>query len=79
MDHPRGVEPPPRNVQRCYAHVNVEKGDRAPSTRTSTSSKNTEKHLATLELKEEVEEFRDHGGARESDQQASSDNTKLVR
>jgi hypothetical protein len=49
MDHPRGVEPPPRNVQRCYAHVNVEKGDRAPSTRTSTSSKNTEKHLATLE------------------------------
>jgi hypothetical protein len=49
MDHPRGVEPPPRNVQRCYAHVNVEKGDGAPSTGTSTGSKRTEKHPAAPE------------------------------
>jgi hypothetical protein len=49
MDHPRSVEPPPRNMERCYAHVNVDKGDRAPSTRTSTSSKRTEKHPAAPE------------------------------
>jgi hypothetical protein len=44
MDHPRSVEPPPWNMQRCYAHVNVEKGDGAPSTRTNTGSRTTEKH-----------------------------------
>jgi hypothetical protein len=49
MDHLRSGEPPPRNMQRCYAHVNVEKGDRAPSTGTSTSSKRTEKHPAAPE------------------------------
>jgi hypothetical protein len=49
MDHLRSVELPPRNVQRCYAHVNMEKGDRAPSTGTSTGSKRTEKHPATPE------------------------------
>jgi hypothetical protein len=49
MDRVRGVEPPRRNVQRCYAHVNVEKGDGAPSTRTSTGSKRTEKHPAAPE------------------------------
>jgi hypothetical protein len=49
MDHLRGMEPPPRNVQRCYAHVNVEKGDGVPSTRTNTSSKRMEKHPAALE------------------------------
>jgi hypothetical protein len=49
MDHPRSVEPLPRNVQRCYAHVNVEKGDEAPSTETNTGSRATEKHLVTPE------------------------------
>jgi hypothetical protein len=49
MDHPRRVEPPPQNVQQCYAHVVVEKGDGAPSAGTDTGSRKTEKHLVALE------------------------------
>jgi hypothetical protein len=49
MDHPRSVEPPPRNVQQCYAHIDVEEGDRAPSTRTDTGRRIAEKHPVTPE------------------------------
>jgi hypothetical protein len=49
MDHPRSMEPPLQNVQRCYAHVNVEKGDEAPSTRTNTGNRAIEKHPVTPE------------------------------
>jgi hypothetical protein len=49
MDHLRSVEPQPQNMQRCYAHVNVEKGDGAPSTRTNTGSTMTEKCPVTPE------------------------------
>jgi hypothetical protein len=38
------VEPPPRNMQQCYAHVDVEKGDEAPSAKTNTDSGRAEKH-----------------------------------
>jgi hypothetical protein len=44
MDHLRSVEPPPRNVQQCYAHIDVEEGDGAPSTETDTRSRTTDKH-----------------------------------
>jgi hypothetical protein len=45
MDHPRSVEPPPWNVQQCYAHVDDnEEGDGAPSIGTDTKSKTTDKH-----------------------------------
>jgi hypothetical protein len=44
MDHPRSVEPPLRNVQQCYAHVDYnEEGGRAPSTGTNTRSRMAEK------------------------------------
>jgi hypothetical protein len=44
MDHPRSVEPPPWNVQQCYAHVDDnEDGGGAPSTGTDTRSKMGEK------------------------------------
>jgi hypothetical protein len=44
MDHPRNVEPPPWNVQQCYAHIDDNKGgEGAPSTRTDTRSKMAEK------------------------------------
>jgi hypothetical protein len=45
MDHPRSVEPPPRNVQQCYTHVNDnEEEDGAPSTGTDTRSRMADKH-----------------------------------
>jgi hypothetical protein len=44
MDHLRSVEPPPRNVQQCYAHVDDnERGEGAPSTRIDTRSRMAEK------------------------------------
>jgi hypothetical protein len=43
MDHPRSVEPPPRNVQQCYAHVSVEEGEGTLSTGTDTRSRMDEK------------------------------------
>jgi hypothetical protein len=46
MDHPRSVEPPPRNVQQCNTQVDDnEEGDRAPSTRIDTRSMTVGKHL----------------------------------
>jgi hypothetical protein len=45
MDHLRSVEPTPRNVQQCYAHVDdTEGGEGAPSTGTDTKSRMMEKH-----------------------------------
>jgi hypothetical protein len=45
MDHSRSVEPPPWNMQQCYAHVdNNEEEDGAPSTGTGTRSRTTDKH-----------------------------------
>jgi hypothetical protein len=80
MDHPSSVEPPPWNVQQCYAHVDDnEEGDGAPSTETDTRSRMADKHpVAPRTLEEEAWELRNHGSARESDQQASLDDTKLV-
>jgi hypothetical protein len=79
MHHPRSVEPPPRNVQQCNAHADVEEGDGAPSIRIDIGSRRAEKHpVAPRTLEEEAKELRDHGDAGESDQQASSDDTKLV-
>jgi hypothetical protein len=49
MDHPRSVEPPLRNVQQCYTHVDVKEEDGAPSARTDTGNRRAEKHLVTLE------------------------------
>jgi hypothetical protein len=50
MDHPRSMEPPPRNVQQCYAHVDDNEGaEGAPSTGTDTRSRITEKHPVALE------------------------------
>jgi hypothetical protein len=49
MDHPRSVEPPPWNVQQCYAHIDIEKGDGAPSIETNTDSRRAEKHAVTPE------------------------------
>jgi hypothetical protein len=49
MDHPRSVEPLPRNVQQCYAHVNVEEEDGAPSAGTDIDSRRAEKHPVTPE------------------------------
>jgi hypothetical protein len=44
MVHLRSVEPPPRNVQQCYAHVDDNKrGEGAPSTRTDTRSRMAKK------------------------------------
>jgi hypothetical protein len=44
MDHPRSVEPPPQNMQRCYAHVDDnEEGEGTPSTGTDTRSMMAEK------------------------------------
>jgi hypothetical protein len=49
MDHLRSMEPPPQNMQQCYAHVDDnEEGDRAPSTGTDTRSRTTNKHLVAL-------------------------------
>jgi hypothetical protein len=48
MDHPRSMEPPPRNVQQCYAHVDDNKrGEGAPSIGTDTRSRMAEKQLVT--------------------------------
>jgi hypothetical protein len=44
MDHPRSMEPPSRNVQQCYAHVDIEEGDGAPSVGRNTGSRRAEKH-----------------------------------
>jgi hypothetical protein len=50
MDHPRSVEPPPRNVQQCNTQVDDnEEGDRAPSTGIDTRSMMAGKHLVTPE------------------------------
>jgi hypothetical protein len=49
MDHPRSMEPPPRNMQQCYAHVDVEEGDGAPSVGRNTGSRRAEKHPVTTE------------------------------
>jgi hypothetical protein len=49
MDHPRSVKPPPQNVQQCYAHVDIEEGEGAPSAGTDTSSRRAEKHPITPE------------------------------
>jgi hypothetical protein len=50
MDHPRSVEPPLRNVQQCYAHIDDnEEGGRAPSTETDTRSRMVEKQPVTPE------------------------------
>jgi hypothetical protein len=49
MDHLSSMEPPPRNVQQCYAHIDVEEGDEAPSTGTDTRSRTAEKHPVTPE------------------------------
>jgi hypothetical protein len=35
-------------VQQCYAHVDDEEGDKAPSTDTDTRSRTTDKHLVAL-------------------------------
>jgi hypothetical protein len=48
MDHPRSVEPPPQNVQQCYAHVDENKGgEGAPSTGTDTRSRTAENQPVT--------------------------------
>jgi hypothetical protein len=47
MDHPRSMEPPLWNVQQCYAHVDVEEGDGAPSAGADTGSRRAEKHPVT--------------------------------
>jgi hypothetical protein len=54
MDHPKSVEPPPLNVQQCYAHVDDnEEGVRAPST--DTRSRIAEKQpVVPRTLEEEV-------------------------
>jgi hypothetical protein len=50
MDHLRSVEPPPRNVQQCYAHVDDnEEGGGAPSTGTDTRSRMAKKQPVTPE------------------------------
>jgi hypothetical protein len=50
MDHPRSVEPPPRNVQQCYAHAdNNEGGEGTLSTRTDTRSRMAEKQPVASE------------------------------
>jgi hypothetical protein len=49
MDHSRSMEPPPWNVQQCYAHVNVEEGDGAPSAGIDIGSRRAEKHPVTPE------------------------------
>jgi hypothetical protein len=47
MDHPRSVEPPPWNIQQCYAHVNNNVGgEGAPSTGIDTRSMVAEKQPA---------------------------------
>jgi hypothetical protein len=56
MDHPSSVEPPPWNMQQCYAHVDDnEEGDRAPSTETDTRNRMADKHpVAPRTLEEEA-------------------------
>jgi hypothetical protein len=49
MDDPRSVEPPPQNVQQCYAHIDVKEGNKAPSATIDTSSRRAEKHPVTPE------------------------------
>jgi hypothetical protein len=50
MDHPRSVEPPSRNVQQCYAHIDDnEGGEGAPSTGTDTRSRMAEKQPVALD------------------------------
>jgi hypothetical protein len=49
MDHLRRVEPPPQNVQQCYAHIDVEEGDGAPRATIDNGSRRVEMHLVAPE------------------------------